>query len=218
MRSPMTELAWQTCQNPAVMLEYLAGTASARKLRLFAVACCRQIWDVLADSQGQRVVLVAESYADGAATRKELGAAFRDAYAAIRRADQASRRTAAEQAAWATVWDLTFDAGTAANWASRVRGSAGAARNIQTGLLRCIFRGPCRPIVLAPAILAGQQGTVARMAESIYEGRQWEDMPLLGDALEKAGCADRAVLDHCRGPGPHGRGCFVVDLILSKDR
>jgi hypothetical protein len=33
-----------------------------------------------------------------------------------------------------------------------------------------------------------------------------------------AGCADEDVLAHCRGPGPHVRGCWVVDLILSKDR
>jgi hypothetical protein len=33
-----------------------------------------------------------------------------------------------------------------------------------------------------------------------------------------AGCDADAVLAHCRGPGPHARGCWVVDLILSKDR
>ena len=41
-----------------------------------------------------------------------------------------------------------------------------------------------------------------------------EVLPLLADALEEAGCDDRVVLDHCRGPGPHARGCWVVDLVL----
>jgi hypothetical protein len=25
------------------------------------------------------------------------------------------------------------------------------------------------------------------------------------------------VVDHCYGPGPHARGCWVIDLILSKN-
>jgi len=41
-------------------------------------------------------------------------------------------------------------------------------------------------------------------------------MPILADALEDAGCTDAAILEHCRGPGPHVRGCWVVDLILGK--
>ena len=36
------------------------------------------------------------------------------------------------------------------------------------------------------------------------------------DAMEDAGCTDTAIFDHCRGTGPHVRGCWVVDLILSK--
>jgi hypothetical protein len=54
------------------------------------------------------------------------------------------------------------------------------------------------------------------MATAIYEDRRWSDMPLLGDALEEAGVTDQAVLDHCRGQGPHARGCFVVDAILGR--
>jgi hypothetical protein len=54
------------------------------------------------------------------------------------------------------------------------------------------------------------------MAQSIYDARQWGDMPLLGDALEEAGCDDQSVLDHCRGTGPHTRGCHVVDAILGQ--
>ena len=42
-------------------------------------------------------------------------------------------------------------------------------------------------------------------------------MPILADALMDAGCDSEEVINHCRGPGPHVRGCWVVDLILSKD-
>jgi hypothetical protein len=51
----------------------------------------------------------------------------------------------------------------------------------------------------------------------MYDSRDFAAMPLLADLLEEAGCP-LEVSDHCRGPGPHARGCWVVDLILSKDR
>jgi len=41
-------------------------------------------------------------------------------------------------------------------------------------------------------------------------------LPVLADALEEAGCTDQTILDHLRGPGPHGRGCWVIDLLLGK--
>jgi hypothetical protein len=34
--------------------------------------------------------------------------------------------------------------------------------------------------------------------------------------LEDAGCTEVALLDHCRGLGPHVRGCWVLDLSLFK--
>lgn len=39
----------------------------------------------------------------------------------------------------------------------------------------------------------------------------------LADALEEAGCDDVDVLTHCRGPGLHVRGCWVVDRVLGKE-
>jgi hypothetical protein len=39
-------------------------------------------------------------------------------------------------------------------------------------------------------------------------------MPILADALMDAGSADEQILAHCRGDGPHVRGCWVVDLVL----
>jgi len=55
---------------------------------------------------------------------------------------------------------------------------------------------------------------VAQIARAIYEDRRWADLPVLADALEEAGCADREILDHCRRPGEHGPGCWVIDLLL----
>ena len=55
------------------------------------------------------------------------------------------------------------------------------------------------------------------LAETIYAERAFERMPILGDALEEVGCDNTDILDHCRGGGPHVRGCWVVDLLLGKN-
>ncbi|HYH67576.1 MAG TPA: hypothetical protein VD866_22960 [Urbifossiella sp.] len=55
------------------------------------------------------------------------------------------------------------------------------------------------------------------LARGMYESRDFGPMPVLADALEDAGCADADVLAHCRGDGPHVRGCWVVDLVLGQE-
>ena len=55
------------------------------------------------------------------------------------------------------------------------------------------------------------------IAESIYDHRAFERLPALADALAEAGCSNPDILSHCRGPGPHVRGCWVVDLVLGKE-
>ena len=41
-------------------------------------------------------------------------------------------------------------------------------------------------------------------------------LAVLADALEDAGCANADILNHCRRPGVHVRGCWAVDLLLGK--
>lgn len=41
--------------------------------------------------------------------------------------------------------------------------------------------------------------TVLEIAKSIYDNEDWGVMPILGDALEDAGCDNEYVLRHCRG-------------------
>ena len=59
---------------------------------------------------------------------------------------------------------------------------------------------------------------VRAIARGIYESpRLLHDARYQPDALQDAGCDSADVLDHCRGPGPHVRGCWVVDLILGRE-
>jgi hypothetical protein len=83
----------------------------------------------------------------------------------------------------------------------------------QCRLLREIFGNPFRPVVADPRWLTS---TVRGLASAIYAERAFDRLPILADALEDAGCDHADVLAHCRGDGPHVRGCWVVDLILGK--
>ncbi|VTR97843.1 Uncharacterized protein (Fragment) OS=uncultured bacterium PE=4 SV=1 [Gemmata massiliana] len=55
------------------------------------------------------------------------------------------------------------------------------------------------------------------IAAQMYALRDFSGIPILADALEESGCDNADVLDHCCGPGPHVRGCWVVDLVLGKE-
>src|SRR5262245_4651573 len=68
----MTEAEWLAATNPMPMLAFLEGKASDRKLRLFACACVRRVWEFLDDEISTTVVEVAERYADGRATLSAL--------------------------------------------------------------------------------------------------------------------------------------------------
>jgi len=67
-----------------------------------------------------------------------------------------------------------------------------------------------------PSWPAWNSGAVAKLAAAINEGRRFADLPILADALEESGCADAAILAHCRGGGEHVRGCWVVDLLTGR--
>lgn len=87
-------------------------------------------------------------------------------------------------------------------------------KRMQAHLLRDIF-GPFlfRPIALDGSWLTP---TATSLAKVTYDARSFDRVPILADALEEAGCTNAEILAHCRGPGPHVRGCWVVDLILGK--
>ena len=124
------------------------------------------------------------------------------------------------RAAWYRTQNLP---GTEISWQQAVEAAAVAAGNtscedrIRCDLLRDIAGNPFRP---PPAVnaawLAWHDGAVRNLAEVIFQERAFERMPALTDALEDAGCADPVLLGHLRGPGPHTRGCFVIDSLLGK--
>ena len=80
-------------------------------------------------------------------------------------------------------------------------------------LLRDLFGNPFRPVVLSPS---WRTSTLVTLAETIYDERAFDRLPILADALEEGGCGSVELLAHCRSPGRHARGCWAVDLVLGK--
>jgi len=81
-----------------------------REARLYAVWCVRQVQHLMTDPRSLAVLDVAERYAEGEATDKELTAAR----VAARAAARVAARDAAGAAAQAAAWDAARDAARAA--------------------------------------------------------------------------------------------------------
>ena len=99
-------------------------------------------------------------------------------------------------------------------WAAALEADFRLEAEQQTVLARDIFGNPFRCVTVDPAWLTS---TAVTLAEGIDTDRAFDRLPILADALEDAGCGDPGVLSHCRGNGPHVRGCWVVDMVLKKN-
>jgi hypothetical protein len=200
----MTEAKWLACKAPERMLDLLSDKVSDRKLRLLACACAAISWQRLPEAS-QEALLVAGDFADGRASRGQLVAARETAAVAAAGTDEGPRRD---------VLACTY-AGRADEVIRAVLRSARKEpiRKIWCHLIRDVFGNPFRSGALD---LASLTPTVSAMARVIYDERQFDSMPILADALQDAGCTAPGILKHCRQPGDHVRGCWVVDLILGK--
>jgi hypothetical protein len=228
----MTEREWLECDDIPKLLEYLVGRASSRKFRLFGCACCRRIWHLMVDERSRVAVTVAERYEDGLATEEEMEAARKEMAAC--RTETALRPGSPAVDSWAfgAAEAVLFEtpswnpgaasrgaftaAWTAAEAAWRANGEGGPqpeARR-QLPLLRDIFENPYRPGWADPAWLTPQ---VVGVAKTIYDERRFNDLPILADALEDSGCTNEEILLHCRQPGEHIRGCWLLDLVLERE-
>src|SRR5262245_13893460 len=97
----MTEAEWLACKDPTPMLEFLRDKVSERKLRLFACACCRRVFNLLFDKYSRKALVLAERYADGEISDEKLRFAWGDARQAAQRLYREQRGTAEAAAMWA---------------------------------------------------------------------------------------------------------------------
>jgi hypothetical protein len=227
----MTEAEWLKSTDPDKMLKSLSKP-SQRKLQLFACACCRRVWHLLTDARSRVAVEVMERYADGMASEQERQAA-QGAAQAVWDPGEEDEADLENAPAWAAdmlirgqiIGDQWVFRGEA--WASVVTESAQESTNrefenrAQSYLLREVFGNSFRPVSRR---LARHSPSVSALALAAYDERIMPSgeldgarLAVLADALEDAGCGDAAILSHLRGPGPHVRGCWALDLILGRE-
>lgn len=223
----MTEAEWLTCTAPRPMLEFLRGWGSDRKLRLFALACCHGVWDHITDERSRAAVEFAERNAEvGISRRKGRPAVYKAARDACRDASAAPKVVDedATRVALALLWGNAWESALAALVNSeRVAESGAMWRHTpskrfdweqQAHLLRDIFGNPFRAATIDPAWLTPE---VVQQARTVYDGRSFEQLHVVADALEAVGCTDATILEHCRRPeAGHVRGCWVVDLAIGR--
>jgi hypothetical protein len=211
------------------------GLCPAYRLRLFACACGRRQLPTVADPSCPRAVEAAEQHADGYLGEMAAGAAaefdlrrrsrfpkhetpddwaWNAAYCALHRRWMSRCDDMGARERWHLAWAVIRDAAT----------SGGAAEApVLAALLRDVFGNPFASVSIDPAWRSWRSGTVVRLAGAAYDDRLLPAgtldpgrLAVLADALEDAGSTDADLLNHLRGPGPHVRGCWAVDLLLGR--
>jgi hypothetical protein len=187
------EAQWLSCPIPRHLIRFLKGRTSDRKLRLWACASARERFGENVDRLS--LIETAEKWADGEPLSPVDSDLRYGAWTA----------SAYEAAYEGTVRTLEKNADSEAKDRST---------KFQLATLHDIFGNPFRPVTIDSSWLTR---TVTNLAQAIYTDRVFDRMPILADALEEAGCNNAEILQHCRQPGIHVRGCWVVDLVLGKD-
>jgi hypothetical protein len=195
----MTEAEWLACDNPASLLQFVTRTFLDAHRRLLLTSC-GFYWNSIGrwvPVREQTLLEAIERYADDRVNYEEY--------------EQLSDAVYGEHGDCSPAASLWL--GTT-NPLDRFHHEEHPVPNpVLANTVRCIFGNPFRPVTLDPS---WRTSTVLALAEGIYTDRAFDRLPILADALQDAGCENDAILSHCRGLGPHVRGCWVVDLILGK--
>ncbi len=220
---------------PQVFTRQPDRAKDCRLKRLFAVACIRPVMKRLPPAPRlQGVFDATESFAEGSLTRTQVAQIRKTIKTAQRALGPVTNNRAevnvgpVEEATYEILRALdcatvpTLSLWLSAEFAQQAvaafarpawRDACDRAALDHVALARDIFGNPFRPVAFDPAWrCADATGIAARM----YDSRDFSAMPVFADALEEAGCTHPDILLHCREPGVHVRGCWVVDLVLGK--
>jgi len=226
---------WDASTSLEELIEGCGLAEGDRRLRLFNAACARRVAALMPDDHARRLVDLAEQRADATladpdwlravaetldpylgneAARDGAGGATFGVLMHLHQTDPRSILRLAESVIEARAF-LAYTGGYptavgADEWVRRAVESEGADL---CRLFRCVCGNPFRPATLDPKLLTS---TARSLAEGIDAERAFDRLPILADALQDAGCEDLELLGHCRGPGPHGRGCWAVDRVLGR--
>ena len=220
----MTEAEWLATED-VTDLTHHKKCRNERKRRLLSCACCRRVLPMLPDKRFVEVVSECERYADGEirwpamlAVRKKCRAAYDELEAAEAKEFQLEAANAVRAATDKEFMHFKMAieyAAYAFASKSRPKWDRGHKKEeaIQVALARDVFGNPYRPVTFERS---WRTSTSVALAKQMYDSRDFSAMPILADALQDAGCENADILGHCRGPGPHVRGCWVADLVLCR--
>jgi hypothetical protein len=226
----MTEEEWLVSEDPLAMHAVVAdgaldykwprGNSTARKRAFFGASCCRLVWPfIVVDERCRRSIELLETQFDLNSDESDIDNLGEEIAQGVR--DAARHPEPDTPLLQAVAANMVYDAGgdcetmirhllfSFDEWGDPAERGRHAAH-----LLREIVGNPFRPVAFSPE---WRTSTAVALAQQMYDSRDFALMPILGDALQDAGCDSDDILDHCRGAGPHVRGCWVVDLVLGKE-
>ena len=225
----MNEEEWLACENPDALLSSLRKKVSERQLRLLIAAVCRRVQHLLDGPEFLALIDAGERVADKMLSPSTL-ARYRTNCPSISAGDFTEEETRwaehsvefngpvlAKRAVWLSGALDAKKAVASLHYAARAMRSRDTIHeefSNQCNILREIFGNPFRPVTLDPSRLTS---TVTALAQMMYDTREFTAMPILADALQDASCDNEAILTHCRGPGPHVRGCWAIDLLTGRE-
>jgi hypothetical protein len=215
-----------------------------RRLKLHTCACCRLIWDTFPADVCRQGVVIAEAYADGEVGAAELVGAHAVIQNLPQPASAGSKRVdtpfGSSELPTGPQWEAQMASfyatsepggrypagetlGTASGAmhgpacvirAAKALGLRAKTRRTVLAIFRDVFGNPFHPVSLD---LRWRTSDTLALGRRMYESRDFGPMPILADALQEAGCDNDDILHHCRQPGVHVRGCWVVDLVIDRE-
>jgi hypothetical protein len=202
----MWKSRWPECEDPMRMIRYAERqkvfTFRARKRVLVCCACARLVWDRITSPKARQLVRCWEETADDVAKVQGVNEVGTD----VHREAEAT----GDPALAVALQHIPLRAVEAA------LAVPGVTPSSLCGVIREVLGNPFHPVAVDPAWLTHGDGAVRKVALTVYAESAFDQLPVLADALEDAGCADGVLLSHLRSPVPHARGCWALDALLGK--
>jgi hypothetical protein len=224
----MSKLYWDECKDPWRMLPLLREYATDRKLRLFAIECCRPLKVLFKDKRCLFALEVCEQFAEGLASIDALENAYASALSVYEEMDDSEGVESAALAIANACWikqdereKSLMEVMSNSIGVSRCFIPWKNAKHIQKrrvcSIIRDIFGHPFHTALFEVRLLAWNNGVIPKIARNIYDSRDFKLLPILADALEEGGYIDDFILHHARNSNQHFRGCWLIDSILEQD-
>lgn len=220
----MNRTEWEACNDPLLLLAWLRERGNDRKFCLFASVCLRRILPIFRehDLDVASAIQSLEYRADGLPL--PYSPPYRGMWTLVDPEREQVRRVL-EVVEQESPWNLAVELVKAIRELFVIRAPGhvlrrgtlveiGTASRLQADLIRDQFGYFHHPDPLWLSRI-GRLDEIVTLARVIWTENSWHEVPILGDALEDAGCTDEQVLEHCRTT-EHARGCWVVDAILGK--